>query len=328
MTDGATYEALIAIAGGLLLDLVLGDPEFPYHPVRLMGALAHRAEAFFRPRLQAAVAGVSTWAAVMVGTLGAGALFLAAAGATAGGPGRAIGGAVLVWASVAARDLAVHAGKVRAALERGNLAEARRRVGMLVGRDTAILDEGAVARAAVESVAESFVDGIAAPLFWAALLGPLGALGYRAVNTMDSIFGHKNERYLRFGRAAARLDDAAGYIPARLAAVLACAAAPIVGGSIGRSFRIFLRDRLKHESPNSAHGESAFAGALGLVLGGPTVYGGMTTDKPYLGGTAAEPRGRPCVPADIRRAVRLMAAATVLWTLFLIGLRLGILALH
>lgn len=304
-----------AIAGGLLLDLAIGDPVFALHPVRLIGALADRAEAYLRPRFSPRRAGLLSWL-VVEGTIAAVGLALLVAGRAAlGVAGEIAAGSLLVWASVAARDLGAHALRVATALEAGDLGEARRRVGMIVGRETANLDADGVARAAVESVAESYVDGVAAPLFWAALLGPLGAILYRGINTMDSMFGHKNDRYLDFGRFPARADDAATWVPARLAGLVACLAAPAVGGSVPNSLKIFFRDRHNHESPNSAHGESAFAGALSLRLGGPTVYAEGVVEKPFIGTGG----GLECGPRDIRRALGLLAVSTLGWALIAVA---------
>ncbi|GAB1482522.1 hypothetical protein MASR2M78_13380 [Treponema sp.] len=235
-------------------------------------------------------------------------------GAIFGRVGKIIAGSILIWSSIAIRDLAVHARRVVDALKQGDLKRAREGVGMIVGRETENLDAAGVARAATESVAESFVDSIAAPLFWAVLLGPLGTLGYRAANTMDSMFGHKTEQYLHFGRVSAKIDDWLTWIPARLAGVVCCFAGVFVGGSIQRALQVFFRDRLKHESPNSAHGEAAFAGALTVRLGGPTVYKEGTIDKPWIG-EGLEP-GKKLLPCDKRiidRAIHLMIISALLW---------------
>ncbi len=329
MTATVTIS-LVSLAGGLLLDLIIGDPYFRLHPVRLIGTLAARCESYFRPRYAPTVAGISTWLTVSIVVGVTGALAMSLAGLMGGLIGSAYGnihageiagasiaGIAIVWASVACRDLARHAGRVQTSLVCGDLVEARQRVAMIVGRDTAALDEEGVAKAATESVAESFVDGVAAPLFWAALLGPLGALAYRTLNTMDSMFGHKDERYLYFGRLAAKADDVATFIPARLAAPIICAAAFLTGSKPLRAWKMFLRDRLNHESPNSAHGEAAFAGALGVEMGGTVSYDGVVLEKPKIG---SAPDSRPCDKTTIQRAVRLMVASTLLWAVLMVGL--------
>jgi adenosylcobinamide-phosphate synthase len=187
---------------------------------------------------------------------------------------------------------------------------------MIVGRDTANLDEAGVARAAVESVAESMVDGVTAPLFFAVLGGPLAALLYKAINTMDSMFGYKNERYLKFGWAAARLDDLANFVPARITSLMIPAAAFLLRLDSRGSLFILLRDRLKHASPNSGHTEAAVAGALGVQLGGANRYFGKMISKPAIGDAA-----RPIAPQDILRANRLMLLSSALTLLAFLALR-------
>ncbi|MDO4890130.1 MAG: adenosylcobinamide-phosphate synthase CbiB, partial [Coriobacteriaceae bacterium] len=184
---------------------------------------------------------------------------------------------------------------------------ARTAVSMIVGRDTDALDERGVAKAAVETVAENTSDGVMAPLVFMAIGGAPLAVAYKAVNTMDSMVGYKNERYRHFGTAAARTDDVLNFIPARLAGVLMCLAAPIVGLDGAGAWRIFLRDRRRHSSPNSAHTEAACAGALGVQLAGGAYYFGEYVSKPTIGDA-----GRPVEADDIERANRLMCATAVL----------------
>lgn len=314
-------RAAVAIAGGLLLDAVIGDPAVSWHPVRLLGRLAAAVETVARRlfrvpypsatryRARERLAGALTWLFV-AGAAGAAAWLITAAARAAHPALGYLADAAVVWASIAPADLAAHAARVRRALERDAAAptgagpeRGRRAVSMLVGRDVSALDESGVARACVESVAESSVDGAAAPLFWAALLGPWAAFAYRAVNTMDSMFGHKDDRYRNFGLVPARADDAANWLPARVSSLIACAAAPLVRGRPSAAFRSFLRWRLAHESPNAGHPESAYAGALGLRLGGPSRYAEGVIDKPWI-----NPDGRDAGPKDIGRAVALMYA--------------------
>jgi adenosylcobinamide-phosphate synthase len=176
---------------------------------------------------------------------------------------------------------------------------------MIVGRDVSVLDETGVARACIESVAESSIDGVAAPIFWAALLGPWAAFAYRSVNTMDSMFGHRNARYFSFGLVAARADDAANWLPARLSSLLACLVAPSAGGTIRGACTSFFHYRRSHASPNAGHPESAYAGAFGLRLGGPVSYPEGLTVKPWM-----NPGGRDAAIGDIKKAVRLMYVQT------------------
>lgn len=219
---------------------------------------------------------------------------------------------VMCWLMLAAKSLKQESMKVYEALERGDVEEARFSVSMIVGRDTSVLDRDGIIKAAVETVAENTSDGVTAPIFWMALLGVPGLYFYKAVNTMDSMIGYKNDRYMDFGRCAARLDDVLNYIPSRLTALFMIAASWIMPGYDGRgAWRIWRRDRRKHASPNSAQTESACAGALGLELAGPAVYFGVIHDKPFIG----DPE-RSIEPEDIPAANRLMLMTAFLMTVF------------
>jgi adenosylcobinamide-phosphate synthase len=220
------------------------------------------------------------------------------------------------WQALAMCCLRKESENVRRKLVSGTLAEARKAVGRIVGRDTAELSDAGVTRAAVETVAENFSDGEIAPLFYMLIGGAPLALAYKAVNTMDSMVGYKNEDYIDFGRAAAKLDDAANILPSRLAAILLIAAAPLVGLDGKNALRIWRRDRRKHASPNSAQTEAAMAGALHVQLAGPASYFGERVEKPYIG----DP-DRPIDPEDIRRANRLMYAAGFLGILVMGAVR-------
>lgn len=199
---------------------------------------------------------------------------------------------------------------VEAVLATGTLDEARSRVARIVGRDTAELDRQGVTRACIESVAESTSDGIIAPMFWGLLLGPSGAMAYKAVNTLDSMVGYDNDRYNYFGRASARLDDLLNWLPARITGLLTVLMASYVGGRTGETFKVYRRDRRKHASPNSGHPEAAFAGALGIELAGPASYGGRAVNKPWLNEGAETAK-----PPDISRALRLMKMLTMVFLL-------------
>jgi adenosylcobinamide-phosphate synthase len=209
---------------------------------------------------------------------------------------------------IAQRSLYQHVDWVRSAFADGGLPEARDAVALIVGRDPENLDEAGVCRAAIESCAENFSDGVVAPVFWLALLGLPGLIAYKAINTADSMIGHRSERYASFGWAAARLDDLVNLLPARLSALLLAVAAPIAGGSIGKSFDVVRRDASKHRSPNAGWPESAMAGALGLALAGPRRYAEGMVDDPFLNAEAT----RPAVPDDIGRALDLYTAACVI----------------
>nr|WP_133742603.1 cobalamin biosynthesis protein [Actinorugispora endophytica] len=289
----AGWPRAAGLLAGALMDRVVADPERG-HPVAVFGTAAGRLEErLYAPsRTRGAAFAVLAVAPV------------AAAGALAdAGRCRAFAvTATATWAVVGGAMLGREAAAMADALEAGDLAEARRRLPHLCGRDPSGLDADALARATVESVAENTSDAVVAPLLWGALLGPAGLLGYRAVNTLDAMVGHRSARYERFGWAAARLDDVANWAPARLTALLVAAAAPVVGGDPRRAWRARARYGDRHPSPNAGQCESAFAGALDIRLGGRNVYGGRVEHRPELGDGRA-PRVR-----DIRRAVRLARA--------------------
>lgn len=310
------YQILIAI----LLDQLLGDPRWLPHPVRLIGAACLRGERLTRAVLPPRMAGICT-VALILGLTGLSVWSLITV-ATVIHPWQGTAASIfLLYTTIAPRDLVRHSTEVYTSLRDGNLPEARQRVSMIVGRDTANLDEAGVARAAVESVAESMVDGVTAPLFFALLGGPLAAMLYKAINTMDSMFGYKNERYRTFGWAAARLDDLANFVPARITSLMIPAAAFPLRLDPKRSLLILLRDRFAHASPNSGHSEAAVAGALGVQLGGPNSYFGTVLEKPAIGDAT-----RPLEPRDILRANRLMLLSSALTLLVCLALRRHLLA--
>jgi adenosylcobinamide-phosphate synthase len=307
-----SLELQIVLA--LLLDAIVGDPPWLPHPVRLIGRLAAGIENPCRKAVRSEKsAGILAVLLILAATAlgGWGAIRLAALIHPRAGE---LVSVLILYSCFAARDLISHSKRVHAALEQDDLDEARRRVGMIVGRDTAQLDRQGVVRACVESVAENTVDGITAPLFWAAVGGPVGVLLYKAVNTMDSIFGYKNERYLDFGWAPARLDDLVNWLPARITAVLMVAAARCSGLSALNAWRIFRRDRHNHASPNAGQSEAVMAGALGIRLGGPAVYFGKPVLKPVIGDDTMSPE-----PGHIDQANRLAVATTALMVLLVVS---------
>ncbi len=282
-----------------LLDALLGDPRWiPWpHPVVLVGRAAERLEARLRvpglPPSRLVARGACFWLLVVGGTAAAAGILLSAAQAVHPWLGRALC-VYLAYSCLATRALDTEARGVAKALERGRLPEARRLVARIVGRDTDALSEAGVARAAVESVAESTSDGVVAPLFFltagAALgWGPLLALAYKAANTLDSTVGHRDERYEHFGKVSARADDAANWIPARATALLAAGAAQLLWRRGADALRVTRRDARKHASPNAGFPEAAFAGALGVRLGGASTYGGIPIEAPRLGEPGEEP---------------------------------------
>jgi adenosylcobinamide-phosphate synthase len=309
------YQILAAMA----LDLFLGDPRWLPHPVRAIGRLTSGLEGparrlVRRPRLAGAL--------VTLLVVGASAALTWLMVATCAGlhpvAGWVVGG-LLIYSTVALRDLIRHARTVHRALSDGNLEVARVRVGRIVGRDTEHLDEGEVTRAAVESVAESIVDGITAPLFWAVIGGPAGAMAYRAANTLDSTFGYMDEKHREFGWASARLDDVANYLPARLTAPVITLAAFLLRMRARSSWRILRRDARQHASPNAGFAESAVAGALGVQLGGLNYYFGKPSKKPTIGDPEEE-----LAPHHITRTIALAVTASMLFLGFCLLMRAGL----
>jgi adenosylcobinamide-phosphate synthase len=281
-----------AAALGLLLDRALGEPPAPLHPVGWFGRAMTFAERADYQDTRAAGA-VHAGLGVLLGA-GAGAALRSAALST--------------WLAAAGRCLGESALTVGRALDRGDLGAARAALPALVGRDPTGLDEGEIARAVVESVAENTVDALVAPAFWAAACGAPGALGYRAVNTLDAMVGHRSPRYLAYGWASARLDDVANYLPARLTAALVAGVRPGCTAAIWRAVRC---QAPAHPSPNAGVAEAAFAVALGVRLGGRNRYGHRVEHRPWLG------QGRPPARSDIEPAVRLSSDVSWLLTLIL-----------
>ena len=317
---------LSALALGFCLDLLLGDPHWAPHPVRLIGWLIAALEKALRrifPDTKNGLLTAGVFLVILVLGLSAGCTVLLLWLCTLVSPWLAFAVEVILsyqlLASLALRDESM---KVCRCLVAGDLHGGRHAVSMIVGRDTDRLDETGVAKAAVETVAENASDGVIAPLIFLAIGGaPLGML-YKAANTMDSMVGYKNDRYLYFGRCAARLDDVLNFIPARLAGALMCLAAPFAGLDEKDAWRIFLRDRKNHKSPNSAHTEAAAAGALHVQLAGSNYYFGKLVEKPTIGDDL-----RPVEPADIRRVNRLMLAASALGAILFCAVPLAALVL-
>ena len=310
-----------AIVLGFCLDLLLGDPEWMPHPVVYMGkaisALEKQLQRVFPANEQGLLrAGRVLAAALPLGTLALTGLVCWAAAQLHPLLGLFVQ-TVWCWQALAAKGLYTESTAVQRQLEKEDLPAARKAVSRIVGRDTQALTEAGVAKAAVETVAENFSDGVIAPLFYMLLGGAPLALCYKSINTMDSMVGYKNEKYLYFGRAAAHLDDAANYVPSRLAALLWILCAGLCGQSLPGAWRIWRRDRRRHASPNSAQTESACAGALGVQLAGPAWYFGQYYDKKTIGDSL-----RPIEPRDIARTNRVMLTGSVLAVLLGVGLHM------
>jgi adenosylcobinamide-phosphate synthase len=331
----------LVIASAFILDLILGDPAWFPHPVRFIGRMSATAEKGLRtfaksPRAEKA-AGVLLVLIIITPVYFLTRLLISTASSISTPFGFVIS-AVTAYTTLATRSLGDAARSVLSRLDARDIVTARKELSMIVGRDTADLDEREIARAVVETVAENASDGVVAPLFYLAIGGPALAMAYKAVNTLDSMVGYKNEKYINFGWAAARLDDIANYIPARVTAVLICVSSDMlrwIQACINRlkfvsireyswlkyvhstlrvqhselksPWRIMLRDGRNHPSPNSGYPEAAMAGSLGIRLGGTSAYRGRTSLKPFIGDAV-----NFLDKKYIEKAVRLMYCATLL----------------
>lgn len=312
-------SAIILLA--YLLDLVLGDPRYPYHPVRLIGtSISSMTKRLHGIGLNGKGGGILLVCITLAWTLGLYLVLHLVLGAIS--PLLGFGFDLFVcYSLLALKDLIVHIRPVISALETDRIVAAREAIAMTVGRDVRYLDREGISRAAIETLTENFVDGFLAPLFWyvtggwvAGLLNwppPLTAgclmLAFKVANTLDSMVGYKTGPFLEFGWAGARLDDLANFIPARLSLFILSAAAALIGLHARDGMKVALRDRLKHESPNSAHAESFAAGALHVRLGGPTRYADGLKMKPWLGESFADPG-----PWHVAKAVLLIKYAAAL----------------
>jgi adenosylcobinamide-phosphate synthase len=292
MTFGISPEILIL---AFMLDAAIGDPRWLPHPVRIMGRAITRTERHLRSFIVTPkgerIGGIFLAAAIVISSFGA-AFFIVKAVRQL----HAIGIIVLIYltaTTIALRELIVSARTVIAAVKDKDIETARNNLSMIVGRDTKDLDEKSILKASIETLSENLSDGVIAPLFYLSIGGLPLAMAYKAINTLDSMIGYKNEKYKNLGWAAARLDDIANYIPARIAGMLIVISAfilDLINGSNRlncltglNAFRIMRRDGRKHTSPNAGIPEAAAAGALGVRLGGPSAYGGIVVDKPYIG---------------------------------------------
>ena len=303
---------------GFLLDALLGDPYRLPHPIRLIGKLIAALDKSVRIRNKfqnLKIAGFCIHFVVFWLTVGVSAFLVMLGHEIHPVLGIAVE-SVLCYYMLAARCLRNESEKVRKCAAKGDIEGARKAVSMIVGRDTAVLDEAGILRAAVETVAENTSDGVTAPLFYMAFCGGVGACAYKAANTMDSMLGYQNETYRDIGFFPAKFDDVVNYIPSRLTALLMIVAAFLCGFDGKNAWRIWRRDRRNHASPNSAQTEAVCAGALGLRLAGDAWYFGELHKKPYIGDDL-----RPIEPEDIRRANRLMYVTSCLCLLLCCAVR-------
>ncbi len=291
----------------LLLDLIIGDPRWLPHPVVAIGCLINFLDRRLRcPWLNERLAGVLLLLLVVIIPAGATWILLRTLAALLPLAGL-IAAIVISSACLAARSLHTESARVSSALLSGDLPSARSYLSQIVGRDTDRLEEPEIWRALVETVSENTSDGIIAPLFWLTIGGPVAAIAFKAVSTLDSMVGYRNPRYLLMGWASARMDDLLNYIPARLTALLLIMAAPLAGCSTSNAVRVTLRDRLKHPSPNSGHPEAAAAGALRVRLGGAAHYSGILSRKEYIGDQLL-----PLDERSYRDMIKLMYISTLL----------------
>ena len=300
-------DSTIIILAAVIIDLVFGDPRWIAHPVEYIGKQIELLENVLRRfRIKETVGGVL----LLVGTVAATVVTAEAliSSLTVIFPWVGVAAGIFFsYACIAARSLHQESKLVADALAAGDLPEARRLLARIVGRDTEGLDEREMWRALVETVSENTSDGVIAPLLYLMIGGPVLGLAYKAVNTLDSMVGYKNERYLKFGWASARCDDLMNYLPARLTGLMMVVVAPLVGLSGAEAWKIMVRDRRNHSSPNSGYPEAAAAGALGVQLGGTNLYGGVAVAKPTIG----EER-RSLSLQSYRGAIRLMYATEAL----------------
>ena len=295
------------IALALLLDLAMGDPRWLPHPVVQIGRVITALESPLRRMLANERCAGILLLLLVTGSAATSAWLLLKGAALFSTLAGMLAAVILSSTCLAARSLHRESALVASALAAGNMIQARQYLSYIVGRDTEHLEEPEIWRALVETVAENTSDGIVAPLFWLSVGGPVAAMAFKAVSTLDSMVGYRNERYLHMGWASARMDDLLNFIPARLTALLMIVSAPLIGLSGRHALKITLRDRLKHPSPNSAHPEAAAAGALGVRLGGTSSYSGRTSFKEFIGEPRLTLNGQ-----TYRSMIRLMYATTLL----------------
>ena len=304
------FAALAVLPAGMILDIFLGDPKGLPHPIRWMGRLIDYTEPLFRKLVKnefraglffATSLILFTWISTLILVQGARAIH------------PIIGWAVevlLIYYALSVKSLSDAAMAVYYALKKESLKEAKQRLSMIVGRDVDGLDRRGVIRATVETVAENLVDGVVSPVFYAAIGGAPLAMTFKMVNTLDSMVGYKNSRYREFGRASARIDDLANFLPARLSIPVITTSSHLLFGTGKRAWRTALREGDRHSSPNAGKPEAAFAGALGLKLGGPNYYHGTLVDKPYIGTHFGAAHSQ-----HISLACQLMTLSAFLWML-------------
>lgn len=308
---------MIELTIGYILDMVIGDPNNPLHPVRGIGYVASKFEKIFRFFLKEnlKLAGLLVW------ILTVGLVFMVTLGIVKGARvsniyfGIVLEG-ILIYFCISSKGLIVEGYKVIKFLFKDDLEGARKQLAYIVGRDTGSLSKEGVIRAVVETIAENMADGIIAPLFYAGIFGAPLAFAYKAVNTLDSMFGYKNDKYIEFGYFSAKLDDVFNYIPARITGLLIILSSLILGYDYKNSLKVFKRDRYNHTSPNSAHPEAAMAGALGVQLGGANYYFGKLVQKPTIGNKTKEIK-----ISDVNKTEKVLYLTSFIGLLIALGIR-------
>lgn len=280
---------MLALTIGLILDLIIGDPNNPIHPVRIIGSWAVKMENIYRKLFpkKLKLAGGLAWISIVIPTFFIGVGIVRVSYNINSILGVLIEG-ILIYFCISSKGLKVEGLKVINILKRGDIEKARQQLSYIVGRDTKSLDKKSIIRAVVETVAENMSDGVIAPLIFAGIGGAPLSLAYKAINTCDSMFGYKNDKYIDFGFVSAKLDDVFNYIPARLTSYFIVIACFLLGFDYKNSLRIYNRDKFNHTSPNSAHPEAAIAGGIGIMLGGPNYYFGKLVEKPTIGDNIKE----------------------------------------
>ncbi|GAB6116838.1 adenosylcobinamide-phosphate synthase CbiB [Thermoanaerobacter brockii subsp. lactiethylicus] len=303
-----------------LLDLLIGDPEGYPHPVRIIGRVISHLESILRKYAKSdralKIAGFILCGLTVTLAFAATYVLLYIAGLIHPYLKYALD-VLIIYTCLATKDLGKVAGRVYEALTKGDIVEARRRLSYIVSRDTDRLDVENISRGAIETVAENISDGIIAPMFYAVIGGAPLAIFYKAASTLDSMVGYRNEKYLDLGFASAKLDDILNFIPARITGFLIVIAAFLLGYDYKNSWRIFLRDRFKHQSPNSAHGEAAVAGALNIQLGGLNYYFGKPEIKPTLGDGKEK-----IIPQHIKYSIKIMYMTSFLGLVVFYGMKI------
>ena len=301
----------VQIGIAFLLDIMIGDPRWFPHPVRMIGVCIEYCERVLRKLIPSErVAGVFLTFIIVVGTYLVTYQILVFFFELRWSLGILVS-IIIIFFSLSTRDLLKETTNVLKALKSGNLQKARKNLSRIVGRDTHNLSEQQVAMGCIETSAENIVDGIIAPLFYAFIGGPALAMAYKAINTLDSMVGYKNEKYLNFGWASANLDDIANFVPARIAAIVLPISSYICGADYSNSVKILKRDGQKHPSPNSGIPEAAIAGALRIRLGGPNIYNDVPSDKPYIG----DPQKNVCFD-DINSAAKIVLVSAIISVIF------------